>query len=140
MPIPKERLFALIDASREILATQRHQGEAITSALIQRAAGMISEPQLTQLIYEALEFHQPNSTTTALIQHEYAWRLATGSRNEYRKIWMQQQRAERTPHTISTHGLSRAQVLAEFRRENGIPDPDTITLESIGLDVSGDEA
>jgi len=136
VPIPKERLFALIDASREILATSKNRDAAITTALIQHSAQLISTSQLVQQIYEALAFHQPEAPAILTIQQEHAWRITTGARNEYRKLWTQQHRAGHWAEAASglaTRGFSREEILAEFRRENNIPDPSTITLETLGL-------
>lgn len=139
MPIPKERLFALIDASREILATSKNRDAAITTALVQHSAQILSTLQLVQQIYEAIAFHQPDPAAVLAIQQEHAWRITTGARNEYRKLWTQQHRAGHwadTAASLATRGLSREEILAEFRRENNLPDPSTVTLEGIGLGQS----
>lgn len=136
MPIPKERLFALIDASQETIASIRATREAYHQAIAQRLSQSITEPQAFQLISDAFDFHTPSPAAFALIQQEYVWRITTGARNEYRKLWMQQHRVGQVAEAASglaSRGLSREEILAEFRRENNLPDPSTITLEGIGL-------
>jgi hypothetical protein len=130
MPIPKERLFQLIDASHEVLASLRLTREAYHEAFSQRLAEAISEPQCYERISQAFDFHQPEPSALAIIQQEYMWRLSSASRNEYRKLWMQE---HRTGAVAEARGQSREEVLAQFRRENGIPDPSDVTLETLGL-------
>lgn len=138
MPIPKERLFELVTASREILAALRLIREAVTSARRQLQEESITLPQYLQLESEAWDFNMPSPSAIATIQTEHAWQIKTAARNEYRKLWTQDRRAaDRAAlqlESMATRGLSRDEILAEFRRENGIPDPSTVTLETIGLE------